>query len=660
MIFCWASDSLAQSDARSQSVLSQIEDWYNDMDSEPSEILLKVDSLLVHTEGRLSDLEKAHLFHIKSDCYYYLDDIRASDLAIKKAIELAPENFHTAKLAEMYNSHGQNLEFLGAIDEAILVYNKGLELAIKVKDSIRIGNFYHNIGLSHFALSNFEKALIYIDSSQTVCFLIRDSIGISSVLRIRSTIFSHYDNLERAIETSNEGIRYTTDVDPELRCFHLLDIANIYYKKNELDSIYKYVTLGKNCSEKFGYGSSRIEVYKTLGNYYRVAKDTTNAIVYYDSLVALAERLGDIQGYYHGLISKYTIHVDAEQIAEAIDALKNAEKLGLERLSMVAYYKISDRLYQVGRSDEAYRYLKKSNALQDRYNKEDNRQIMEVQSAKFKLFEKDSQARLAQAKLKTRQAQFITFGILGASLFIALITWIVFKNKKAKFILSEEKLRKETELLKEIAEVESQAFRAQMNPHFIFNALNSIKGLIINKQDKEAAIYISKFSKLVRNVLNNSRNKTILLSDEIATLDMYIKLEQMRFRDGFEYNIHVDDNVEIDSLYIPPVTIQPFVENAIWHGFKKNRRENMLSTQFSLKGEELHIEIVDNGVGRAEISSQKNRQSHGINITRQRILNFSQDQDLDRLKFKDLKDKIGNALGTQVTIRIPIKFKMND
>lgn len=656
----WAFGWNIQLDAQTHSALPQIEAWYNDIESKPNEVLSQVDSLLIKRLANLSNLEKTHLYHIKSDCYYYLDDIRASDAAIQKALDLAPADFDISKLTDMYNSHGQNLDYLGDLPNAINSYDKGLRLAIQMRDSINIGDFYYNLGLSHFALSNFEEALRYIDSSQTLSMLIRDSLGISSVLRVRSNILSHYENLDRAIAASKEGLLYSTEADPELRCFHFLDIANIFYKTNNLDSIYKYVLAGKECSENLGYGQVQLEVYKTFGNYYKEAKDTLRAIAYYDSLVVLADKMGGIQEYYHGLISKYTVDINNDQIDDAIDILKKAEAKGFDKLALSAYYKISEELFAVGRTKEAYQYLLKSNELQEKYNKEDSKRQMEVQSAKFKLYEKEIEAQLAEEKLKIRQSQFITYGVLGVTLFLALIGWISFRNKKSKLLLSQEKLQKETELLREIADVESQAFRAQMNPHFIFNALNSIKGLIVNKQDKEAAIYISKFSKLVRNILDHSRSKTILLSVELDTLEMYIKLEQMRFRDSFEYDIQVDRNIESDSIFIPPVTIQPFVENAIWHGFKNNHRENRIEIKIKEINDELHISIQDNGVGRQDSARQKNRKSHGINITKQRILNFSNDQSADRLSYTDLKDKNGNALGTLVQIRVPLKYQPHE
>ncbi len=170
--------------------------------------------------------------------------------------------------------------------------------------------------------------------------------------------------------------------------------------------------------------------------------------------------------------------------------------------------------------------------------------------------------------------------------------------------------------------VEGQALRAQMNPHFIFNALNSIKGLVVTKQNKSAALYISKFSKLVRNVLDNSRELFIPLEKELSTLEIYIQLEQARFRDGFNYEIKWVKQVN-ENLFIPPAVLQPFVENSIWHGFKNNPRPNLIEIILDVKDSYLCIDIKDNGIGIAASkkysSDMKTRKSHGVAITRSRI-----------------------------------------
>jgi len=661
MNLLWVSVCFAQMDTQTIDDFPQIKQWYETADQNTETVLDAVDSILTNHIESLSDTEITYLYYTKSDCHYYLDDLRKSDEAILKALAHIPDDFDAETHVDILNIHGQNLDFFGELSEAIDYYEKGIRIAKKIKDSTRVNELYYNIALTYFTLTQLDESLLYMDSSQHLSILLKDSTGISGLLRVRSSIYKMEGQIDKAINTSQEGLQYISYEDPAMRCFHLLDIANSYYSMGVLDSLYKYALLGKQCTKTYDYGFAKLEAFKVFANYYKETKDTANAIKVLDSLIVAAESIGNMQEYYFGLISKYTFVIENEQLDEAIKAAEKAEEMGLERLAMIGFEKIAYELSELGNYQKAYTYLNRSNTLKSKFTKEDSRRQTEIQAAKFKVFEEEAKAKLAEEKLKSRQAQFITFGILGVSLFALLVAWIIFRNKRAKLLLEQERLNQETELLREIADVESQAFRAQMNPHFIFNALNSIKGLIVNKQDKEAALYISKFSKLVRNVLDNSRSKMIALADELATLEMYIKLEQMRFRDGFDYEIHIDPNLELDTIQIPPVTIQPFVENAIWHGFKNNPRSNKLEIRIREKNEELYISIQDNGVGRPSNTPQAvGRKSHGIDITKQRILNFSNDKEFDRLQYHDLKDQTQTAIGTLVQIRIPINYKTHE
>ncbi len=645
-----------QINAQSSNFSTQLESWYQDIENAPEKVLLKIDSLLENYKSEFNPSELTQLYHIKSDCHFYLDDIRLSDEAIKNAIALAPEHFDTSQVVEMYNSHGQNLDYLGEIDKAIVAYEKGLHMAKSIKDSISVGNLYHNLGLCHFALLDMKNALEYIDSSQQISISLEDETGLSSLLRLRSSIFSQFGDIERAVSTSKEGLKYHSEEDPSLTCFHFLDIANCYYKAELSDSIYKYALLGKACSEDLGYGVAQAEVYKTFGNYYMQIRDTINAVKYYDSLTIIAQQMGDTQSYYHGLISQYTMTLNRDEIDEAIKATQYAEQLGLDRLNILAYSRIAEQLYQLGDASNAYKFLKKSGQLEDNFIKEENRIQSEMQAARFNLYTKEAETRLAKEKLISKQAQFLNYGMLGLTLFVITIGGLIYRNKRSKLLHEQEKMEQETQLLREIAEVESQALRAQMNPHFIFNALNSIKGLIITKKDKEAAVYISKFSKLVRNVLEYSSRKVITLKEELDNLVIYVKLEQMRFRDGFHYHIEMDDDLRNDEIAIPPITLQPFVENAIWHGFKNNTRNNELVIKISKVEEELHLEIMDNGVGIENAIKKPDHKSHGLRITKQRINNFSNDHKKDRITIKNRFNSEGENQGTSVRIRLPIKY----
>jgi hypothetical protein len=215
-------------------------------------------------------------------------------------------------------------------------------------------------------------------------------------------------------------------------------------------------------------------------------------------------------------------------------------------------------------------------------------------------------------------------------------------------------------LQRRIAEEEMRALRAQMNPHFIFNALNSINRQIVKSDTKTASLYLTRFARLMRLTLDNSESKQVPLSSELEALKLYIEMEALRFDHKFTYSITVENSIDQDVASLPPLIIQPFVENAIWHGLLNLKdREGHLEIRISKSDNQILIVIEDNGVGRkmaAELRSKTatTRKSMGIRLTEDRIAMMSQETGVDAgVAVHDLFDSQGVAAGTRVELRLP-------
>lgn len=209
------------------------------------------------------------------------------------------------------------------------------------------------------------------------------------------------------------------------------------------------------------------------------------------------------------------------------------------------------------------------------------------------------------------------------------------------------------EMRTEILQLESKALQSQMNPHFVFNSLNSIQGFISSGDSFKSEVYLSKFSALLRKTLENSRADRISLSREIDHLENYLELEKVRFHDKLNYHIEVAEEIESDLIMVPPMLIQPFVENAIVHGLAPKEEGGTVTIDFILNGENsLVCKIVDDGVGRSP-EAQKAHDSLGTSIVSKRLELISGDT-LKRVQYLDLKDNNDKATGTQVTIEIPV------
>lgn len=244
---------------------------------------------------------------------------------------------------------------------------------------------------------------------------------------------------------------------------------------------------------------------------------------------------------------------------------------------------------------------------------------------------------------------------------VALISGLVAAWYKLKInqIKKEEALK--ATFTKQLADIEMKALRAQMNPHFIFNSLNSIQKYILDKDSFTASQYLTRFSRLIRLILNQSNQNMVLLSTEIEMLQLYIDMETMRFDGKFNYNIKVDEHVDTNTIEIPSMLIQPFVENAIWHGLLHKNSTGNLGISFT---KPLHnmlvVSIEDDGIGRERAAELKSKQvlknkSFGMQITGNRMDLIGRLTGLySHFEISDLKGPNGEAKGTRVTLNIPL------
>lgn len=248
--------------------------------------------------------------------------------------------------------------------------------------------------------------------------------------------------------------------------------------------------------------------------------------------------------------------------------------------------------------------------------------------------------------------------ILGGLLLLAAI-YGAYRYQLSQ-VRREERL--EAAFQKRLAGVEMSALRAQMNPHFIFNCLSSIENYVIKNDTVKAASYLNDFARLIRLILQNSRSKYVVLEDELEALQLYMEMESLRFINNFDYQIHLCGNVDPGNIEIPPMLIQPYVENAIWHGLMHNKAQRgKIDISISQKNGLLYCNIEDNGVGRkksSEINARRSiakKKSMGMQITQDRIKMLNELYNTHtKLEIRDLKDEDGRALGTRVELQIPI------
>jgi LytS/YehU family sensor histidine kinase len=346
-------------------------------------------------------------------------------------------------------------------------------------------------------------------------------------------------------------------------------------------------------------------------------------------------------------------------------------------------YEVRWNVYEaLNQKDSAYFYYQKfvtlKDSLEDAKFKRQHLQKLalykvetkeEQQQARIDLLNKDNQLKQQQLKRESLLRNILIGGIFSFLLFgFIILRNITLKRKNEAHhreivenelqLQKSESERKQAQLQQHATELEMQALRAQMNPHFIFNCLSSINRFILKNESEAASDYLTKFSRLIRMVLTHSKKTFITLDDELEMLRLYLEMERLRFKYSFDYNISFKNEIDPENIFIPPLLLQPFAENAIWHGLMNKEGQGHLTVFLSRENNTLNCVIEDNGVGRtkaAELKSKsvEKKKSMGMQITKERLALLNRDSNENAFfEVEDLYDDAGNANGTKIILRI--------
>ena len=436
------------------------------------------------------------------------------------------------------------------------------------------------------------------------------------------------------------------------------NIAKVKEAQDSLNSAIFYTKKALAIDQSINNHYGRMICYNRLGKLYLKKGDYAKAEEYLKNAVPIAKSVKN--KYYIALINNNLgwLYTKTKNIKKAKDHFKKSLEIAENRNYKTALTEIYTNYAEfnelTGNYKEALNYQKKYTAtanelLNDKTSKYVNDLIIKYDSERKtnQIKSLAKQNKIAELELaKNRNFIIISLVIL---LLLATVLYFIYRQNS---------LNKE----KKILTLEQDVLRSQMNPHFIFNALNSIKHYIVNNEQKNAVHYLNKFSKLIRKILESSTVKEVSLKEELNIIDLYMNIENIRFSNEINYNIKVEDNLNISKIKVPPLVLQPFLENALWHGLSSKKGDKIIQLNvFKLSKEYIQIDIEDNGIGRsasAKIKSNKviHKKSIGIELTKERLNNFIKDfQNPFSLIFNDLVDENKNPLGTKVALKIPLQ-----
>lgn len=504
-------------------------------------------------------------------------------------------------------------------------------------------------------------------------FPARHRSEIIGAYRILSNIYDdmgEYENAFKAVQTAlsmNAGEGENNTVLP------LVQLGRLYQNIGDLESAFYYFQQASDKNPRMGDYPYR-ELQHNLGNLY-VARNQLDSAAYHYRLSykgnpngrLLRLRMGELkirqqqydsayyflQPLYNEMQEEKDINmlsgasVGLARIAQQKGDLQTAERLALEAYSLSSEKGIF-RFYQEsagvlasvceeqGRIPAALRYRKLYDSLKDAGNSDIYRG--QLFAFRQKTHAADLQALRDDKKIAERT---IIIVCLAAALAIAVI---IFRYQHIRLRLKQR-----------ASELEMQALRAQMNPHFIFNCLSAINHFILDNQNDKASDYLTRFSRLVRMVLVNAGKDAIPLEEELDMLRLYLDMEQLRFKQAFTYTIDIRKEQPLSQLQVPCFILQPFCENAIWHGLLHKEGQGKLEVILEYKNEKLRVIIRDNGIGRKKAAelSKKPHSSMGQQLTESRLTLFNQERDKrTSMKINDLVNIRGEVTGTEVVLFI--------
>jgi two-component system LytT family sensor kinase len=587
--------------------------------------------------------------------------------------------------------------------KSMQIATDALERSLKLDDKTSEYYSYNTLGTLYYNVGNFSKASSYFSKARAGFQKIKDSQGLTYAEKYLALSLEKERKYADALlvnESYDKNSAKSKKKDYVKSKYENAKLKSKAGKKEEAISDLKTLAKDSNLSAE-----NKIDIYKELGDLYVANKDTANAYRAYNQvltmdnsgkqngysissgLVDVAKKVSDlnlkngraadnfivqnmvlmeglksndpfiIQAANYNIGTTYLSQSDEES---AIPYLKKSAKIAKtqgnareEQKSVKDLAKAYENLGQYDKALDIYkRYVRLSDSFKSLQNGNEeaslalNREFLK-QEARIKGLmttqkEKEASIRRQRTILWTLAAVLIVF---------AFLTWALVRNIRQK--------------QKANMVIQLQSLRTQMNPHFIFNSLNSVNNFISKNDERSANKYISDFSKLMRTVLKNSDQDFIGLVTEIETLRIYLELEHFRFGDKFDYELQVASNVEPESVQVPPMLIQPYIENAIWHGLRYKEEKGMLWVNFFIEDKKLYCTIHDNGIGRkksAELKTlhQKTYQSTGIKNTKERIelLNKLHKTNLG-IEITDLEEN-SEAAGTMVKISLPYIMETAD
>ncbi len=662
----------------------------------------KVDSLL----GLLRDSlysNTAELYNNIAEAYDYSDLEKSLEYA-EKAKQAALSDKDQLQLATAYRNIGNYYNEKFQIDEAKSYYNTALNIYESINHAKGQAQLINLLGILHGKTQQYDSAYVNFTKALNIAKEIRDSITLTMIYTNFGLVFYHWGDYEQAVkyyELSQEINIALNLLDGLERNY--ANLGKIAYKWGKPELALDYYNKTHAILKRLGNRKSIGNIYLDIGNAYKRLKQVDSALISYHKAYDIAKEfnsvrimsiaLGNIGNFYRDSFDYEAAYKYYHESYNLIKGVNDKKRMAQKLQSLGDLYRI------MGQYDSASVYLKKalkmSEEMKNRFNKRrcylylfelyrdmkdyesalvyfinyskindtifdensrrefadfEARYNSEKQLTKIGILEKEKEINRLEIKKQKQQKYFLII-VIGLVLFVGILilNWYIMRQKS---------IRNKMEIKNQ--NIEHRLLRAQMNPHFIFNSLNAIQSFINENNPDSASWFLSKFASLIRHNLVSTRSAFVPLEQEVNALRNNLELEKIRFNDCFNFEITLDNNIDQAVTQIPPLLIQPFVENSILHGFSEVKSGGQIEISFNRKEKTIEVMIVDNGIGREKSGKARDKslkkKSIGTQLIKERLeLLNHQGKKNNLFTIIDLYDGNGKANGTKIVLSIPFE-----
>lgn len=572
----------------------------------------------------------------------------------RKDLSVILRKKYTMYLAAYYNNISVQLEDKG--DPKSLDYlNKSIQLyrSVNADDEVYTSLVSKGLLLSNRkrykeAIDCYFSALKYFEKNPK-----ENADGISYVYTNLGVLYGEQRQdeisimyLKKAIANINQKRENPTVEDALQKSAIYCNIGIKYATLKRYKEATEYLNASLALSEKHGQNSFRSIALVRLGMIDLHYKRFDAA----KSKLLLGRQLAESkQSKAFASIQLGKFYYEVKQYQKAQDLFEEGLAIGKEagNLDLIeeAYFSLFQINKTTGNFKKGIQMLESYHAIKDSAKIEETKDELKRQQLKYSYEKRELNYKL-QAHKKNAAKNNLLIGLASTVLLLLIGAYFFYRNHKHKQAIAnfEKNILKQKLLL------------TQMNPHFIFNSIDNIQTLIYNKQDKEAVEYLSKFSKLTRQILENSSENYIEFSEELAMIDNYLSIQQLLYNNKFVFTITVSEKIDKEKILVPPMLAQPFIENAIKHGLSETESHGKIAINYYLRSDKLIFEITDNGIGFRDVEKVGERKSLAMKIAKERLKSISNKIDFE-VQTSNLLDAENRVVGAKVLFEIPYIYE---